>query len=145
MLFRSIAGVQGSVTGDKRSRLPSEIERVQPSLGDKVLNQVGLLVDLIPGYIGRLVIDGLPFQTVSTAEPEPVGGSGVATPTTLFVDDPNSVRYDAGNNTLGYQPRPGGAIERFSVGRHFVTVIYWKVEESEASSFSYTWYFDVTA
>ena len=88
---------------------------------------------------------GLPFQTVSTAEPEPVGGSGVATPTTLFVDDPNSVRYDAGNNTLGYQPRPGGAIERFSVGRHFVTVIYWKVEESEASSFSYTWYFDVTA
>lgn len=139
-----IAGVQGSVTGREQSRLPDEIEQIQPALGDKVLNQANIVVDLAPGYTGRLLIDGLAFPTVSTAEAEPAGATN-AGPTTTIPFDPDNVRFDAGNNTLSYQPRPGGTIERFEVGRHTAKVIYWKIVDGEAQSYSYFWYFDVTA
>lgn len=141
-----IAGVTGAVTGDEQSRLPEEIERIQPALGDKVLNQSNIVVDLIAGYTGRLIIDDIQLTTQSTAQPEP-GGAGattIPTPTTIDID-PNLVRFDAGNNTLSFQPRPGAFVERFAVGRHTVKVIYWKITESEAQSYSYFWYFDVTA
>ena len=137
------AGVSGSVTGDEQSRLPEEIEQIQPALGDKVLNQANVLVDLIPGYTGRLILDDTPLATQSTAEAEPTGGA--SPPSTTIAIDPDSVRFDAGNNTLSFQPRPGAALERFSVGRHTVKLIYWKITESEASAYSYFWYFDVTA
>lgn len=143
-----VAGITGAVTGDERSRLPEEIERIQPALGDKVLNQSNIVVDLIPGYTGRLIIDNVPLATQSTAQPEPGSGGGsptsMPTPTTVAID-PNLVRFDAGNNTLNFQPRPGAFIERFAVGRHTVKVIYWKITESEAQAYSYFWYFDVTA
>lgn len=139
-----IAGVQGSVTGREQSRLPDEIEQIQPALGDKVLNQANIVVDLMPGYSGRLIIDDLAFPTVSTAEAEPSGESASA-PTTTLPFNPDAVRFDAGSNTLSYQPRPGGTIERFDVGRHTAKVIYWKIVDGETSSFSYFWYFDVTA
>jgi hypothetical protein len=139
-----VSGIQGSVTGRERSRLPEEIERIQPALGDKVLNQANIVVDLAPGYTGRLIIDDVVFPTVSTAEAEPAGQPG-ATPTTTIPFDPNTVRFDAGTNTLSYQPRPGAVLERFEVGRHTAKVIYWKVVDGEATSFSFFWYFDVTA
>ena len=139
-----IAGVSGSVTGRDQSRLPDEIEQLQPALGDKVLNQANIVVDLAPGYTGRLIVDDLVLRTVSTAESEPRGNAGSA-PTTTIAFDPDTVRFDAGTNTLGFQPRPGGAIERFAVGRHLIKVIYWKLTESEVNSFSFTWYFDVSA
>lgn len=139
-----ISGVQGSVTGREQSRLPDEIEQIQPALGDKVLNQANIVVDLAPGYTGRLLIDGLAFPTVSTAEAEPAGATN-AGPTTTIPFDPDTVRFDAGNNTLSYQPRPGGTIERFAVGRHTAKAIYWKIVDGEAQSYSYFWYFDVTA
>lgn len=139
-----IAGVQGSVTGREQSRLPDEIEQIQPALGDKVLNQANIVVDLAPGYTGRLIIDDVAFVTVSTAEAEPAGDTKTG-PTTTIPFNPDNVRFDAGTNTLSFQPRPGGTIERFDVGRHTAKVIYWKIVDGESSSFSYFWYFDVTA
>ena len=65
--------------------------------------------------------------------------------TSVALDDATSVRFDAGNNVLTYQPRPGGTIERFRSGRHIVKVFYWKIAEGEKTALSYTWYFDVTA
>jgi hypothetical protein len=145
-----VAGVLGSVTGREQSDLPVEIERIEPSRGDKVLNQANIVVDLAPGYTGRLIIDTVALTTESTQQALP--GSGDATPTvpvpstpvTVAVD-PNAVRFDAGSNTLSFQPRPGADLERFGAGRHLVQVIYWKLTESEANSYSYTWYFEVTA
>ena len=139
-------GVSGSVTGRDQSSLPDEIERIEPSLGDKVLNQANVVVDLIAGYTGRLELDFVPLPGASTQEAEPAGASASAPPTTLIAPtDPNAVRFDAGTNTLSFQPRPGAHLERFSAGRHFVKVVYWKLTESEANSLSFTWYFDVTA
>lgn len=137
-----LVGVGNSVTGRDQSNLPAELERVQPALGDKVLNQTNIVVDLAPGYTGRLVIDDLELITESTAQDEPAGASGA--PPTTAVFNPDVVRFDAGTNTLSFQPGPQSVIERFGVGRHLVRVIYWKQTESEVNSFSYTWYFDVT-
>jgi hypothetical protein len=139
-----LVGVQGSVTGRSQSHLPVQIEQIQPALGDKVLNQAMVVVDLAPGYTGRLIVDSYNLVTVSTAQPEPAGATGAAPVTTLPMN-PDSVRFDAGNNTLSFQPRPGAVIDRFASGRHYVKVIYWKLTESESSSYSYSWYFDVTA
>ena len=139
-----LVGVGNSVTGREQSNLPDEIERVQPGLGDKVLNQANIVVDLAPGYTGRLIIDEVPLVTESTAEAEPTGASA-GVPTTSVQFNPDAVRFDAGTNTLSFQPGPQAFIERFDVGRHLVKLIYWKITESEVSSFSYTWYFDVTA
>lgn len=143
-------GLIGSVTGREQSDLPDQIERIQPVRGDKVLSQSSLVVDLVSGYGGRLEIDGVPYPTLSTQEPLPVGAPGASGPAgsvapVPLVDDPNAVRFDAGTNTLSFQPRPDAEIERFEVGQHFVRVVYWKLVDGEAVSRSYTWYFDVTA
>lgn len=145
-------GIAGSVTGRDQSNLPDEIERIEPSKGDKVLNQANLVVDLVPGYTGELIIDGVLLPTVSTQVGEPTGpaatdvtASSVAAPTPVSPDDLNVVRFDAGTNTLSFQPRPGGDLERFAAGQHFVTVRYWKIIEGPQNDFTYGWGFEVTA
>ena len=137
-------GVSGAVTGRQQSSLPPQIEQIQPSLGDKVLNQTEILVHLVPGYGGRLLIDDVALPTASTQQVEP-GSGATSVPATTVVYDPFAVRFDAGTNTLTYLPKPGARIERFSAGRHFVKVLYWKLVDGEVSSYSYTWYFDVIA
>ena len=138
-----LIAVFGSKTGRDQSELPAEIEAIQPSRGDKVLSQANIVADLVAGYGGRLEVDFQPLPTVNTREAEPTGSQTATTlPRAL---DPNAVRFDAGTNILSFQPRPGAGLERFPVGRHFVKVVYWKLTEGEANSFSYTWYFDVTA
>jgi hypothetical protein len=132
-------------SGRAQSRLPDEIEQISPADGDKVLNQVAVVVDLQAGYGGRLEIDGFVPPVVSTQQVEPSGEQpDSSAPVTTPVDGPDAVRFDAGTNTLSFQPRPGATIERFSVGRHMVKVTYWKLIEGEVNSRSYTWFFDVT-
>jgi hypothetical protein len=138
-------GVLGSVTGRTQSSLPDEIERITPSLGDKVLNQTNVLADFIAGYGARMEIDGLAIPQYTTFQEEPGGESTDVTAPPPTIADPTAARFDLGTNTLSFQPRPGAVIERFEVGRHFVKVFYWKLAEGEATALSYTWYFDVSA
>lgn len=138
-----VIGVLGSRTGRDQSGLPDEIERIQPARGDRVLSQSDIVVDLVDGYGGRLEIDGVAVPTESTQQAEP-GGDGSA-PVATAVEDPDAARFDAGTNTLSFQPRPGARLDRFEVGRHVVRVLYWKLTEGETRSRSYTWYFDVAA
>jgi hypothetical protein len=140
-----VYGVLDAVTGREQSRLPPQIERIQPAAGDRVLNQAPVVVDLADGYAGRLEVDGVAYPTVSTQIAEPTGaGADAAAAPTAVETGPDSVRVDAGTNTLTYQPRPGGTVERFEIGRHIVRVVYWRLVDGEAVSRSYTWYFDVT-
>lgn len=140
-----VYGVLDAVTGREQSKLPPQIERIQPAAGDRVLNQAPVVVDLADGYAGRLEVDGVAYPTVSTQIAEPTGaGADAAAGDPVAVVEPDSVRFDAGTNTLTYQPRPGGTVERFDIGRHIVRVVYWRLVDGEAVSRSYTWYFDVT-
>jgi len=140
-----IIGFRSSVTGRKALLLPPTIESIDPVRGAvRVPAQTRVFVDLLAGYTGVLVIDGIELKTVdpndlSTND----GGSAPAVVPGQQVSLPPTTIYERGNATLTFVPTEGAPIEEFEQGSHTVTVIYWKVLESRARSLSYTWTFSV--
>jgi len=140
-----IIGFRSSVTGRKALLLPPTIESIDPVRGAvRVPAQTRVFVDLLAGYTGVLVIDGIELKTVdpndlSTNE----GGTAPAVVPGQQVSLPPTTIYERGNATLTFVPTEGAPIEEFEQGSHTVTVIYWKVLESRAKSLSYTWTFSV--
>ena len=134
-----ILGFQSSVTGRKALALPPTIENIDPVRGAvRVPAQTAVFVDLLAGYTGVLVIDGVELQTVDQGDlfsPNQVPGQQVSLPPTTI--------YEKGNATLTFVPTKGAAIESFVQGTHTATVIFWKVLESRLRSQSYTWTFSV--
>jgi hypothetical protein len=132
-------GVLLGVTGDERSDLPDAIESVDPVPdAEQALSQTGVFVDLVSGYTGRLVIDGVEIETIdvsAVADDEVAPGQQVVLP-------PGAV-YEPGNATLTFIPGAGAPIEEFLDGEHNVTVHFWPIDESEQRSRSYTWTFNV--
>jgi hypothetical protein len=126
-----------ATTGQDELNLPSEIELVYPKDRDTVLRQEGIIVDMLPGYTGRLEIDGLQLPTAEVAT------SGVPVPGSK-VDPVFGVQFDPGNNKLTYQPRVGAPIEKFEIGTHDLLVIYWRIDQGPERAFSYRSTFKVT-
>ena len=108
-------------------------------------SQTEVFVDLLAGYTGVLVIDGIELKTVdpndlngqtdSSTAVQAVPGQQVSLPATTI--------YERGNATLTFVPTKGARIESFTQGTHTATVIFWKILESRARSQSYTWTFSV--
>jgi hypothetical protein len=140
-----VIGFRSSVTGRKALLLPPTIESIDPVRGAvRVPAQTRVFVDLLAGYTGVLVIDGIELKTVdpndlSTND----GGSAPAVVPGQQVSLPPTTIYERGNATLTFVPTEGAPIEEFEQGSHTVTVIYWKILESRAKSLSYTWTFSV--
>jgi len=140
-----IIGFRSSVTGRKALLLPPTIESIDPVRGAvRVPAQTRVFVDLLAGYTGVLIIDGIELKTVdpndlSTND----GGSAPAVVPGQQVSLPPTTIYERGNATLTFVPTEGAPIEEFEQGSHTVTVIYWKILESRAKSLSYTWTFSV--
>ena len=133
-------GVSSSVTGTSRLHLPTTIERIEPipgAGGAGIPEQTTILVDLLAGYTGVLVVDGLELQTVSRSELR-----DKAKPGQQVVLPPTAI-YDDGNATLSFTPGPGALITKFAQGQHVVQVIYWKVTEDRSRSHAYSWTFSV--
>jgi hypothetical protein len=134
-----ILGFMSSVTGRKALALPATIENIDPVRGAvRVPAQTEVFVDLLAGYTGVLVIDGIELETVDQSEissPNQVPGQQVTLPPTTI--------YEKGNATLTFVPTKGAKIESFTQGTHTATVIYWKLIESRLRSQSYTWTFSV--
>jgi hypothetical protein len=132
-------GFMSSVTGRKALALPPTIENIEPVRGAvRVPAQTEVFVDLLPGYTGVLVIDGVELKTTDLSDlgtANQVPGQQISLPATTI--------YEKGNATLTFVPSDGAAIESFSQGSHTATVIFWKVLESRARSQSYTWAFSV--
>lgn len=134
-----VIGVRSSVTGREALGLPDAIESTDPIRNSvRVPAQSAVFVDLQSGFTGVLVIDGLELETVDLDEvndttPEP-GQQVEIKPVT---------RYERGNATLTFTPSEGAPIEKFSEGRHTVTVLYWGLDETRAQARSYTWEFTV--
>ena len=138
-----ILGFQASVTGKKALALPSTIENIDPVRGTvRVPAQTAVFVDLLAGYTGVLVIDGIELQTVDPNDPNDPNASGLAVPGQQVTLPPTTI-YERGNATLTFVPTEGAPIESFAQGTHTATVIYWKVLESRQKSQSYTWTFSV--
>lgn len=150
-----VAGVGASVTGREQQRLPDEVESIDPIRGaTQIPQQTRVFVDLIIGYTGVLVIDGIEPAVVSLNSNDPfdpetsttlVGATSVplagdqAEQETLA---PGTV-FEPGNFTLTFEPQPGNVIESFSTGLHTATVIYWKIDESRNQSRAFSWEFYV--
>lgn len=133
-----IRGLLVGVTGEDRSNLPDEIERVDPVPDAvRVLAQTSVFVDLATGYTGRLVVDGVEIDTVSIDEV----GDGQFEPGQQITLPPVTI-YEPGNATLTFTPSAGAPIEEFGEGLHEATVVFWPIEDGPARSRSYTWTFN---
>lgn len=127
-----------AVTGDEGAHLPEHIESIEPVAGaTQTPAQASVIVDLVAGYEGVLVIDGLELETVNLGDlrDEATPGQQVSLPPTTV--------YEPGNATLTFDPSPESSITAFSQGRHVVQVIYWETVQGRGSARSYTWSFEV--
>lgn len=134
----AVLGVMRSVTGDEAQKLPQAIERIDPVRSAvRVPNQTPVFVDLLQGYTGVLVIDGLELVTtnVDDVQRPSVPGEQITLPATTL--------YEPGNATLTFTPSGKAAITSFTEGNHTATVIYWKLIDGRGASLSYTWTFSV--
>jgi len=131
-------GFSIAVTGREAQDLPDAIERVDPIRGSvRVPAQSEVFVDLLPGFEGVLVVDGLELETVDLDKlgDRSKPGQQITLPAVTI--------YEPGNATLTFKPGDGAAIKDFSQGEHIVTVIYWKTLEGRGAASSYTWSFNV--
>jgi hypothetical protein len=131
-----------ALTGDDGIDRPEAIESVQPvENAVQVLQQERVVVDLLPGYEARLVIDGIELPTTvigqSDVDPfeQPAPGQQVDLPTTAV--------FDPGNSVISFQPVEGALIESFTEGIHEARVIYWRIEDGPEQALSYRWEFNV--
>jgi hypothetical protein len=127
-----------ALTGDEAYKLPDSIEAVDPvPAAQGVPAQTSVFVDLLAGYTGVLVIDGLELETVNIEDLQDKNKPGqqiTLPPTTI---------YEPGNATLTFRPADNADIENFTEGEHIVQVIYWKILEGRSAASSYTWTFTV--
>jgi hypothetical protein len=132
-------GLLVSVTGDDRSPLPANIERVNPvPEAVQALSQTQVFADLADSFTGTFSIDGIDIDTVSirdvaTDNPRP-GQQTSLPPVTIF---------EPGNATLTFVPSSGAPIESFGQGVHTVVLRYWNVADGENTARTYTWTFNV--
>lgn len=133
-----LRGVLVGVTGDDRSDVPAQIERVDPVPDAvRVLAQTRVFIDLESGYTGRLVIDGVELETIGIDE---LGDDQVEPG--QQVDVPAATIYEPGNATLTFVPSAGAPIEEFDEGLHEATVVFWRIEDGPARSRSFSWTFN---
>jgi hypothetical protein len=128
-----------AVTGDEAADLPAAVEEVTPPPSAiQVPQQSQVIADLLAGYEGRLVIDGIQLPTVRLDE---LGSVDIEPGEQI--DVPPGALFEPGNATLTYTPAEDAPIESFAPGTHTVTVIYWLAEQGPGRARSFSWSFAV--
>lgn len=133
-------GLAVSLTGDDRANLPETIESVEPfPEAVQVLSQTRVFVDLVDGYTGVLVIDGVELPTIDIDD---LAQQFDAEPGQQ-IDLPATTIFEPGNFTLTFVPSDAALVKKFDVGLHRAEVIYWKITEGRQRPHSYDWTFTV--
>jgi hypothetical protein len=138
-LMMVILGLMSATTGRDALGYPDQIVEVSPAPNDRqVLSQTEISVDLVDGYEAELILDGVDIPTTrledaTPASPKP--GEQIELPKTAI--------YDQGNSLIRFEPTEGAAVEKYDVGVHRVTVVYWKIEDGRGSARSFSWSFEV--
>ena len=132
----ALVGFWFAITGaetEPERKLPTAIETVSPADGALVLRQTQVVVDLAPGYRGKLFIDG---QEIPVVERLNEGSAG---------DEPTPIDavFDPAQNTITFTPTVGATIPEFAPRPHQVTVSFWRFEESAEAAGNYSWTFRV--
>ena len=132
-------GLLIGVTGDDRAHLPEAVEEVNPvPEAEQALSQSSVFVDLLPGYTGILVVDGIELETVNVstlADDRVEPGQQVSIPAATV--------YEPGNATLTFTPGASAPITEFAEGEHRVTLLYWPSDETRERARHFTWTFNV--
>ena len=131
-------GLASAVTGKDAQKLPKEIESITPvRSATQVQQQEQIRVDLIEGYTGVLIVNGIELPTVGLdTVAQQVPGQQVSLPPAVI--------FEPGNYTLSFTPTKGAGVEKFATGVNTVKVIYWKITEGRRfAKPSFTWQFDV--
>lgn len=138
-LMMIILGLMSATTGRDALGYPDQIVGVSPAPNDRqVLSQTEISVDLIDGYEAELILDGISIPTtrLEDASPQDVKpGQQIELPKTAI--------YDQGNSLIRFEPTEGAAVEKYDVGVHRVTVLFWKIEEGRNTARSFSWSFEV--
>lgn len=131
-------GLASAVTGKDAQKLPKEIESITPvRSATQVQQQEQIRVDLIAGYTGVLIVNGVELPTFALDDlPAAVDGEQQTLPPAVI--------FEPGNYTLSFTPTKGAGVEKFATGVNTVSVIYWKITEGRKfAKPSFTWQFDV--
>ena len=131
-------GLATSVTGKAAQKLPAEIQSITPvRSATQVQSQEKIEVDLVEGYTGVLVVNGIELPTFSLDDLSPAApGQQIALPPAVI--------FEPGNYTLTFTPTKGAPIEKFATGVNTVTLTYWKITDGRNfAKPSFTWQFDV--
>ena len=132
-------GLMVGVTGDDRVELPERIEAVDPVPdAEQALRQTSVFVDLVSGYTGVLIIDGVEIETVDVSE---IANDRVTPGSQVSV--PAATVYEPGNATLTFTPSEAAVITEFTEGEHRVTLLYWKADESRQMARTFRWSFNI--
>ena len=99
--------------------LPDGVERLIPSPESEVLAQTRVGVDLVSGYDGYLVVNGIEVRTSR-----------------------DGLRKDLGTGSIEVQPGPNAAIAALNPERNCVTAVIWKQSEGQTSSRAVPWCFN---
>ena len=131
-------GLSSAVTGKAAQKLPKEIVSITPvRSATQVQSQERIQVNLITGYTGVFVVNGIELPTFALDNlPTPKPGEQVSLPPAVI--------FEPGNYSLSFTPTKGALVDKFATGINTVTVIYWKlVEGRNFARPPFTWQFDV--
>lgn len=105
-----------------------------PGPGDRVLRQTEVGAELLPGYDGRLTVNGVVIpeeQMQDAVDPNSLTAK-------QFGVRPNN------RNRVFFLPGPGKVIDKFSGREVSITVRFWKESEGQARGRAVTWQFSIT-
>jgi hypothetical protein len=132
-------GLMVGVTGDDRAGLPERIEEVVPVPdAEQALSQSSVFVDLVSGYTGVLIVDGVELETIDVSE---IANDRVEPGQQVSL--PAATVYEPGNATLTFTPGASAAITEFAEGEHRATVLYWRLDETRRQARRFSWTFNV--
>ena len=134
-----VYGLLSATTGRDSLGYPDAIVDISPAPNDRqVLSQTEISVDLEDGYEATLVLDGIELPTTRLEDV-----TGVLAEPGQQIELPPTAIYDQGNSLIRFEPTDGAPIEKYSVGEHQVTVVFWKIEDGRGTARSYSWSFEV--
>jgi hypothetical protein len=132
-------GLMSATTGRDSLGYPDAIVDISPAPNDRqVLSQTEITVDLQDGFEASLTLDGIELPTTRLEDV-----AGVLAEPGQMIELPPTAIYDQGNSLIRFEPTEGAPIEKYSVGEHQVTVVFWKIEEGRGTARSYSWSFEV--
>jgi hypothetical protein len=113
----AVYGFQSSKDQRKTSCGGGAIVTLIPCPGDSDLRQGLIGIDLVSGYSGVLMVDG--------------------------VEIPQDQLRTGGSNQVYFQPGPGTETGALAPGRHGATVLYWSLTSDRQHAQSFSWAFSV--